>query len=67
MEFDQQKGANNAHINFGGLGPGVVEVFVTLSAWNTAMLSDIMQPYVQLIEPDTGARLMVAADAAPCT
>lgn len=54
MEFDQQKGANNAHINFAGLGPEVVEVFVTLSAWNMAVLSDIVQPYVQLKEPDTG-------------
>jgi hypothetical protein len=54
MEFEQQKGANHAHIDFAGLGPAVEEVFITLSAWADAMLSDIMQPYVQLKEPKTG-------------
>jgi 2-keto-3-deoxy-6-phosphogluconate aldolase len=60
MEFDQQKGHNNATINFAGLGPEVVEVFVTLSAWGTAMLDDIQQPYVQLKEPNTGGVKLTA-------
>jgi hypothetical protein len=54
MEFENQAGANNATIRFNQLGPAVEEVFVTLSAWATAMLSDIMQPYVQLKDPATG-------------
>lgn len=54
MDFDQQKGANHARIDFAGLGPRVQEVFVTLSGWAGAMLADIMQPYVKLKEPKTG-------------
>jgi hypothetical protein len=54
MAFESQKGANNATIRFNQLGPHVQEVFVTLSAWANAMLSDIMQPYVQLKDPATG-------------
>lgn len=54
MEFGQQQGLNRAKVVFGELGPDVCEVFITLSAWSDAMLSDIIQPYVQLKEPSTG-------------
>jgi len=57
MEFENQKGHNNARINFAGLGPRVTEVFITLSGWATAQLSDIMAPYVQLVEPTTGVEM----------
>lgn len=54
MHFEEQKGLNKASINFGGLGPNVTELFVTLSGWAQAQLADIKQPYVQLYEPSTG-------------
>jgi len=54
MEFENQKGHNHARINFAGLGPRITQVFITLSGWSQAQLSDIMAPYVQLVEPKTG-------------
>jgi tellurium resistance protein TerZ len=46
-----------ATIRLSQLGAEVSEAFVTLSAWDDAMLSDIIQPYVQLFEPSSGAEL----------
>ncbi|WIA39460.1 hypothetical protein OEZ86_005559 [Tetradesmus obliquus] len=57
MEFDQQSGKNLATLRLSHLGGQVSEAFVTLSAWSDAMLSDIIQPYVQLFEPSSGAEL----------
>jgi stress response protein SCP2 len=57
MEFDQQSGKNLATVRLSQLGADVSEAFVTLSAWSDAMLSDIIQPYVQLFEPSSGAEL----------
>jgi stress response protein SCP2 len=57
MQFDQQAGKNLATIQLSRLGEQVSEAFVTLSAWSDAMLSDIVQPYVQLFEPSTRAEL----------
>jgi stress response protein SCP2 len=57
MEFDKQAGKNLATVRLSQLGEQVSEAFVTLSAWSNAMLSDIIQPYVQLIEPSSKTEL----------
>jgi stress response protein SCP2 len=57
MEIDQQAGKNLATVRLSQLGADVAEAFVTLSAWSNAMLSDIIQQYVQLFEPSSGAEL----------
>jgi len=57
MEFENQAGKNTAKLLLGQVGPQIQEVVVTLSAWADAMLSDIIQPYVQLYESKSGMEL----------
>ncbi len=48
MNEQDRRGLNYAWISLAGLGAGVQQVYITLSAWMESKLVDIQMPYVQV-------------------
>ena len=57
MDILNSAGKNLCSVRLDDLGPNVVELYWTMSAWLGSMLTDLKQPYVSVVDPKTGESL----------